>query len=116
MSRLKSTDVFKAVTRPTYVSQLGLPTWAALLLVGLCLLTLLLVHNWRWWLFLFPAWALLGLVIRTIVRRDHNAMRRLLLGLWSKFVGADNHIWKGTAFTSLPSRPGKTLRGVRAPH
>ena len=115
MSKLKRTDVVKAVTRPTYVSQLGVPTWVALLLVALCLLTLIFVHNWRWWLFLFPTWVLLGLVIRTIVRRDHNAMRRLLLGLWSKFIGADNHIWNGAAFSSLPHVSSRLPRGVRAP-
>jgi type IV secretory pathway VirB3-like protein len=110
---LRRTKTFKAASRPSYVSRLGLPTSWVLGLMGAIAFTMMFVHNWHWWPVLIALCVAVGIAVAVAVRRDHNALRRLGLGIKTKLLSPDSHIWRGHAVSSFPSLPHKEKRGVR---
>jgi type IV secretory pathway VirB3-like protein len=110
--RLKSTETFKAASRPSEVSSLGIPNWSVLVGVAWVFVTIAFIHRIKIWGVSFGLLAVAYLAVKIILRRDYNAFRRLRLGLSTKFLNGDSHIWRGVAPSSFPSLPSARPRGI----
>lgn len=112
MQSLKRTPVNKAATKPAQISALGVPWRAGVGALVAFVLILAFVHSWKWDIGLICLEFMVLGAIKIITSRDHNAFRRINLGVKTKFFSRDSHIWNGVAFSSFPTYPSRHPRGM----
>lgn len=99
-------------TRPAIVKYIGLPLTMVAPLVVAYGLIMALLPNWHYRFVGFSVLAIVAVVLSSLVRRDHNALRIVRLWFQGKGKSLDSHRWNGATVEPFPLRRSKTPRGI----
>ncbi len=104
-SPIDEAPLFVADTRPAMF--FGVPHPAAVLIIAMFGESIIFVGP------IYAFWVIVPFIaLRTLVRKDYNAPRALVLWLMTKAVAWESARWLGSSPSPFPVRPGKYPRGI----